>query len=217
VASIPVPITDKAEAQAHDIFNELPSGEELKKWNIYSPLEAPVGITLVNSIKYLCLQDWDKFDYAKAERVIPASKKLIAEFVLSAKQNNTGLLNIEFQDAKGTTAIRLTLDSIGELTAKAGARYKNIIKYLPDHAYKFSVTLNTDTRIYTVNIDGKNELTALFFAPVESIQRIVFKTGNTRLFPNANTSADQNYDLPQAGEQDAPAAFYIKSFTTKPF
>jgi hypothetical protein len=163
----------------------------------------------------LALQDWDPFDFAKAERIIPASKKLTAEFTVSAKDLD-GLLHIEFQDAKGATGIRLTLDT-GRLTAKAGARYKNSIKYKPGQEYKFKVTLNTDMRTYTVNIDGKNEITALFFAPLESVSRIVFKTGDTSLFPNANTPADQDFDVPRAGEEDVPAAFYIKNLITKSF
>ena len=69
----------------------------------------------------------------------------------------------------------------------------------------------------TVNVDGKDQGTNLFFAPLESIQRIVFKTGDTSLFPNANTPPEQTFDLPHAGEQDAPAAFYIRSLTTKTF
>ncbi len=51
---------------------KLPVGKELEMWNIYSPLWAPVKVedgTLV-------LKDKDPFDYAKAERIFPASKKL---------------------------------------------------------------------------------------------------------------------------------------------
>jgi len=215
VASVPVPITDKAAQQANDVFNDMAAGKELREWNINSPLWAPVSIQAINGAKQLTLQDWDPFDFAKAERIIPVSKKLIAEFTLSAKDLN-GLLHIEFQDAKGATGIRLTLDT-GRLTAKAGARNKNSIKYKPGQEYKFKVTLNTDTRMYTVNIDGKNEITALFFAPLESVSRIVFKTGDTSLFPNPNTPADQDFDVPKAGEEDVPAAFYIKNLITKAF
>lgn len=213
VASVQVPITDKAGKQANDVFNDMPAGKELNQWNINSLLWAPVSIKTINGVKQLALEDWDPFDYAKAERIIPASKKLTAAFTLSAKDLN-GQLNIEFQDAVGATGIRLTLDT-GRLTAKAGARYKNLIKYEPGHEYKFKVSLNTDTRMYTVEIDGKKELTGLFFAPLQSVQRIVFKTGNAGLTPNANTPADQDFDMPNAGEQDKPAAFYIRNLITQ--
>jgi hypothetical protein len=217
VSSIPVPITDKATTQANDDFNQLPAGKELKDWNTYSGLWTPVSIQNINGVKQLTLQDWDPFDYAKAERIIPASKRLVTAFTLSAKQNNTGMLNIEFQDAKGATGIRLTLDSTGKMIAKAGARYKNILKYEPGHEYKITVTLNTDTRMYTVNVDGKDSAMALFFAPLENVQRVVFRTGNVSTYPDANTPADQDFDVPKAGEAAAAATFYIKSFTTKSF
>jgi hypothetical protein len=34
--------------------------------------------------------------------VVPVSKKLIADFTIMAGQNNTGMLDIEFQDEKGS-------------------------------------------------------------------------------------------------------------------
>jgi len=39
-----VPVTDKADGQANDVFNNMPAGKELEKWNTYSPLWAPVGV-----------------------------------------------------------------------------------------------------------------------------------------------------------------------------
>jgi hypothetical protein len=217
VANIPVPVKDKATEQADEVFNQMKDGDELKQWNVYSPLEAPVSIKVINGERCLALQDWDKFDYARAERMVPPSKKLITEFTLNAAQTNTGLLDIEFQDAKGAAAIRLTLDSAGQVTAKAGARYKNVLKYQAGYDYKIKLTLNTDARMYTLNVDGKDVLNALFFAPVESVERIVFRTGHLRRFPTADTPADQDFDMPDAGGQDKPAAFYIKSLQTKTF
>jgi len=54
----------------------------------------------------------------------------------------------------------------------------------------------------------------LFFAPVLNVNRVVFRTGDTRRFPDADTPTDQDYDQPKAGEPVAPAAFYIKTFKT---
>ena len=52
----------------------------------------------------LTLRDFDRYDYAKAERVVPAAKRLVAEFTVIPQQNNNGNLAIEFQDEKGTAA-----------------------------------------------------------------------------------------------------------------
>jgi hypothetical protein len=114
ISSVPVPVKDKAEKHANDDFNALPEGKELTEWNIYSPLWAQVQVKKGSGgSKTLVMQDSDPFDYAKAERVIPPTKRLIAEFSIVPKQNDHGLLDIEFLDAKGTPGIRLSLDSTG--------------------------------------------------------------------------------------------------------
>lgn len=215
ISSIPVPVTEIAGAHANEVFNEMPAGKELDKWNTYSPQWAPVTIEkATDGEKCLTLKDGDPFDYAKAERVVPSSKKLLADFTIVPQQNNTGKLNIEFQDGKGTAAIRLTLDSAGRFYTKAGYRDKSIMKYEAGKLYHIVLKLNTDTRFYTVNVNGKDVLTALFFAPVLNVSRVVFRTGDIRRFPNADTPTDQDYDLPKPGEAAKTAVFYIKSFKT---
>lgn len=215
VSSIPVPLTEIEDKNVTDSFNVMPEGSELKSWNIFSPLWAPVAIEKnKEGIKGLSLKDWDRYDYAKAERVIPAAKKMMAEFTVTPAQNNTGELNVEMQDAKGTAGIRLTFDSTGELTAKAGARYKNIIKYKAGETYRIKIQLDTDARFYTVTINGKEVSKSLLFVPLESVSRIVFRTGEIRRYPNIDSPADQDFDLPKAGDPVAKAEFYIGSLTT---
>jgi hypothetical protein len=218
VSKILVPVTATATEQANEVFNELPEGKELQKWNIFSPLWAPVKVEkTANGTKVLALKDWDPFDYAKAERIIPESKKVIAEFSISAAQNHTGKMDIEFQNAEGAAAIRLTLDSTGAFVAKAGYRNKNMMKYEAGKQYQVKVTVNTAMRSYQVNVDGKNVMSGLFFQPIASVKRIVFRTGDVRRFPNADTPTDQDYDLAKAGEQVPVAAFYIQSFKTSTY
>lgn len=215
VSSIPVPITEIADSHANEVFNELPAGKELEKWNTYSSQWAPVSIDKTpDGERALTLKDSDPFDFAKAERVVPSSKKLMTDFTIIPAQNNTGMLDIEFQDEKGTAAIRLTLDSAGDFRTKSGYRNKNIIKYEAGKAYHIILKLNTNTRFYTMNINGKDVLNALFFAPVLNISRVVFRTGEIRRFPDADTPTDQDFDRPKAGEAAKPATFYIKSFKT---
>jgi len=213
VASIPVPVKDKEEKPVNDIFNQLPAGGELKQWNIYCPLWAPVQIEKIqDGTRCLSLKDRDRYDYAKAERLFPASKKLIAEFSLIPAQNDNGLLHVEFQDAKGTTAVRLIFDSDTTVKTKYSYRYYNMMNYKAGRQYDIRIELDVDSRSYNVNVNGKNEATGrIFFAPVASLERIVFRTGEIRRFPNPDTPADQDFDLPQAGEPVEQAAFYIKS------
>jgi hypothetical protein len=215
VSSIPVPVTDVADGPANEDFNALPAGHELDKWNTFSPLWAKVDIEkMSDGTKALALNDHDPFDYARAERVVPEGKRMSVDFTVVPGQNNTGMLDMEFQDAKGNAAIRLTLDSTGAFISKAGYRNKNIMKYEANKPLHITLKLNTDTRFYSINANGKDISPGLFFAPVLTIKRVVFRTGGVRRFPDADTPTDQDYDLPKAGEQAKPAVFYIKSFKT---
>lgn len=215
VAEIPVPITDQPAGQANEDFNAMADGTELKHWNYFSPLFAPVRITrMKNGKKALTLKDQDHFDYAKATRVVPSSKQLIADFTVIAGQNDHGHLDIEFQNKVGAPAVRLSMDSLGSFYTKAGYRNKEIIPYKAGKPYHIKVTLNTDNRFYTVNINGKDEMRNLFFAPVHEISRVVFRTGGVRRFPNADTPTDPMYDLKDAGKMDPEATYYITGLNT---
>ncbi|HYH54993.1 MAG TPA: six-hairpin glycosidase, partial [Anseongella sp.] len=206
VASIPVPVEGTAKVHVSEVFEEMPEGRELEKWNIYSPVLAPVGISeLEDGTRGLLLRDSDRFDYAKAERLFPPSEKLSAEFSLLPFQNDKGLLHIEFQDAKGTAAVRLILDSDSVFKTKAGYRLSGITGYEAGRQYDIKVELDAPRRYYEVFVNGKKEKAGIFFAPVHSLERIVFRTGEVRRFPNADTPTDQSYDLPDTGEPVEPA------------
>jgi len=213
VSSIPVPVNDKANQHVNDHFEKMPKGKELEMWNIYSPLWAPVKI----ENGHLVLKDKDPFDYAKVERMFPAAKKIITSFSVTPKQNDFGLLEIELQDTKGMATVRLTFDTIGTLSAKAGARYKNFMKYEADKSYDIKIKLDAFTRFYTITVNGKDVLTSLAFQPVAEVSRIVFRTGDVRRFPDVDTPADQTYDLPNAGESTREAAYSIKYLKTEGF
>ncbi|QJD97290.1 six-hairpin glycosidase [Mucilaginibacter robiniae] len=214
VSSIPVPVTDVVTENADEDFSKMPAGKELDKWNTYSLQWASVTMEKApDGGKALMLKDWDRFDYAKAERVFPEAKRLSAEFTIIPGQNNTGQLDIEFLDPKGQPAVRLTFDSTGVLKTKAGYRYKTLAKYEANQPYTIKLKLNADTRFCTIEVNGK-ATNNLFFAPVNTLKRVMFRTGDMKHFPDADTPTDQDFDLKNPGEPVKPAAFYIKSFKT---
>jgi hypothetical protein len=215
VAAIPVPVKEKADGPANDVFAAMPAGQELTQWNTNSGLWSPVQIDQApDGSRALALKDWDPFDYARAERVIPAARRVTAEFTVIPAQHDKGQLHVEFQDGRGQAAVRMVFDADGSLKAKAGYRYSNLSSYAAGQSYAVKVDLNVDTRSYVVTVNGKTIGTRIFFAPVAAIERVVFRTGEVRRFPDADTPTDQNYDLPKAGEQDPLAAYYIKSLKT---
>lgn len=216
VSSIPTPVRDKVEGQVNDNFGSLPAETALNEWNIYSPLWASVGIEKLDGTNMLALHDKDPFDYAKAERVVPAAKKMVASFTLMPRQNDHGSLQIEFQDARGYAGIRLMLDSTGSLVTKAGYRNKKLYSYKAGEKMNIRVELNTAARFYTVSVNGKVEGgNNLFFAPISDVQRISFRTGDIRRFPDADTPTDQMYDLPNAGGTDLEAIYYLQNLSVQ--
>ena len=217
VGSVPVPVTDQAPGPVNEVFNQLPAGKELDQWNYNSALWAPVGIDkMSDGTRALVLRDWDRYEYAVAERLVPASKKLVAELSVVPEQNNKGQLDIEFQDGKGIPAVRFSFDSTGAFLAKAGYRNKSLMKYSAGETYNIRVEITTGNRFYRVNVNGKDLSPGLFFAPVSEVERIVLRTGDTRRFPDADTPTDPMHEaVPGAGEPGSKASFFIKSVSAQ--
>lgn len=217
VANIPVPVMSAETSKVNDVFQDMKNGDELAKWNTHSAVWAPVSLgATTDGKKALILKDSDPFDYAKAERLIPSSKQVTIEFGVIAAQNNHGTLHIEVQDAKGNPGMRLVFGSDSLLMAKTGARFKKINAYEPGKLYDIRLELNTDTRMYKVFVNGKpeNGNLILFYNPLASMDRVMFRTGGPRNFPDPETPADNFNDIPGAGRKDKEAVFYITYLKT---
>ena len=213
VAHVPVPVQTDAHNHADGKEFMVPENtlSRLTTWNIYSPVYAPVSL----QDGWLTLSDSDPFDYARGERKIPASKELKVAFDLKAGQNDHGLLQIEFLDAQGTACSRIELCPDGTMRCKGGARYGGLGKYELNTTYHFEVVLSVSRRVAEVYINGKKAGQRMFFAPVESIERIMFRTGSERRFPDIDTPADWDGTLPNAGERDPEATFALTNFRTE--
>ena len=212
VAHIPVPV--RTEAQNHADGTEFTVGKisDLANWNLYSPKRAEVTL----SDGWLTLSDSNPFDYARVERKIPATQELTVEFDLRARQNNTGLLQIEFLDEHGTACSRIELTDEGIMRCKGGARYGGLGKYEPNHIYHVKAVLSVARRMVEVYIDDKKAGQRMFFAPVEAIERVMFRTGARRTFPDIDTPADWYGTLDNAGEDAPLAVFSIANVKTAP-
>ncbi len=212
VAHIPVPV--QTEAHNHADGTEFRVGEisDLVTWNIYSPMMAPVSL----NNGWLTLSDSDPFDYARVERKIPATKELKVAFDLKAGQNNHGLLQIEFLDAHGTACSRIELTDEGQMRCKGGARYGGLGKYEANKTYHIETILSVSKRMIEIYVDGKKAGQRMFFAPVEAIERVMFRTGSERRFPDIDTPADWDGILENAGATDPEATFAIAAFITTP-
>jgi hypothetical protein len=216
VSKIPVPVRDKVTEHVKDGFLQTEDEKELNNWNIYSPLWCKVGIEKGELFKFLALRDSDPFDYAKAERVFPRSEKIAIQFNVTSLYNDRGTLEIDVVDAKGTSCMRIIFDSTGTILTKQGYRNKSLGKFKSEEGMEIRIELNTTTRFYTVRVNDGKPVNNLCFAPVENVERIVFRTGSTRRFPDADTPTDQMYDLPDPDRRAKEAAFFIAYLKTEP-
>lgn len=214
VSRIPVPVKITPTAHANDQLEKFNKVADLGDWNIYSPLWAPVSLEKVAGKTWITLSDKDPFDYAKIERKIPATKELKISFEVQAAQIQNGILRVEFLDEKGIACSRLEFTADGVFRAKGGARFSNFMKYEANKTYTIEADLSVTNRSISISVDGKKAGTRMFFAPVAAIERIAFSTGETNAFPTPETPADQDYDLPKAGEQDPLSVFRIANFRT---
>ena len=200
VSHIPVPVRLDATTHASGSFTQYAKLADMTDWNIYSPLLAPVAL----DGQWLTLSDSDPYDYAKVERIIPNTKELQVEFDLRFDQADHGELDIEFVDDVGTVCSRIVADSTGAIRVKGGARYGTLLKkYEPGVTYHITAKLSCELHraVYIVTVPGGSaagKCTRQFDTPVESISRLVFRTGPLFKEPNTDTPADQLFDQPLA-------------------
>ena len=211
VSRIPVPVLTAATTHANTDFSLYQTLADMTDWNIYSPLWAPVAL----NGQWLTLSDKDPYDYAKVERVIPATKELKVAFDVKPMQNDHGQLNVEFLDDKGNMCARIVLDATANMKVKGGARYGGMVKnYEPGKVYHVEAMLSVDGHTGTYFVNGKKAASRMFDTPVEHITRIVFRTGDLFDYPNIETPADQTEDMPRADEEDPMATFCIANVNT---
>ena len=211
VSRIPVPVLTAATTHANTDFSQYQPLADMTDWNIYSPLWAPVAL----NGQWLTLSDKDPYDYAKVERVIPATKELKVAFDVKPMQNDHGQLNVEFLDDKGNMCARIVLDATANMKVKGGARYGGMVKnYEPGKVYHVEAMLSVDGHTGTYFVNGKKAASRMFDTPVEHITRIVFRTGDLFDYPNIETPADQTEDMPRADEEDPMATFCIANVNT---
>jgi len=217
ISRIKVPVLDREALQVNDVFSEMEMGTELDRWNIYSPFWAPVKIVQNEGNRWLTLKDKDEFDFAKATRLFPATDKPDVEFTIKTGQNDSGKLDIELQDAQNTPAIRLIFDNDGYLKYKSGYRVNNLREYEVGKEYTIRIVATAADRFYDLYLNGEKVTTRLMFAPVHELDKIVFRTGDVRRFPDADTPTDQDFDVEQTqkGKPVSEAAFYIKNLKTR--
>ncbi|WP_149915433.1 sialidase/neuraminidase family protein [Sphingobacterium cavernae] len=207
VAKVPVPVVSEVTENVDDDFSKN-AFESFNKWNIYSPLWSSVKIENGS----LVLRDSDLYDYAKAERVVPSSKRIKLSFSLIPEQVDNGQLEIEFLNSKGQAAGRLIFDQDSQIKNKAGYRNASIQAYKKGERYDFDLDIDVTTRSFQLNINGVSKGTRIFYQPISEVSRVSFRTGETRRYPDADTPTDQDFDVPNPGTPVKEACYRLLNF-----
>ena len=100
---------------------------------------------------------------------------------------------------------------------KGGARYGTLVKkYEMGVEYHIKALLSTSQHRAVYFVNGKKVSERQFDTPVETITRIVFRTGKIFTEPNNETPADQDFDMPRADELDPAAGYHIANVVSRP-
>jgi hypothetical protein len=191
---------ERADGPINDTFDNLTPGRSVTDWNTYSPRWAPVSVVDFPSAenKSLELQDKDPYDYARAIRVFPESKRAALHFKVHAAQNHAGRLEIEVTDRFGYRPVRLIFAEDGNLQILNGTEVTNLMPYQSDKWYDVGLNIDVANSRFDVSFDGKPvKMAAVFTEVVKSVERISFRTGTYRERPNfkSSTEADRSPDL----------------------
>lgn len=216
ITRVPVPVRSVATTYPDEDFSRYDRLAELEEWNIYSPRWAPVSLTRDEGRRRLTLSDRDPYDYAKVERVIPATRELTFETTLRPEQSTHGRLVIEFKNARGLACARVELTDAGTIQSKGGYRYGTAGHYEAGKELTIKVEISVSNRTSTLTVGGGKPLRRMLFAPVESVSRIMLCTGETRRFPDVDTPTDPDNDLPQPNDPCREAVYHVTRFKAYP-
>ena len=216
---VTAPLLDKETEPVDEDLSKYSHISQLDRWNIYSPLWAPVsmvqvalpGQTSSERTSVLRLADWDPYDYAKAERFFPESEVVTVEFSVIPVQNNAGSLCVELQNSENYAATRLSFDPDGRIRLKRNYKYADLGAYEPGQPYDIKLEANAHTQQVAASVNGQRPSNSTLYGQVDNFSKIVFRTGEL--------IRDLNVDLDPFGKWIAPeisvpvdhALFYVLS------
>src|SRR5262249_3293095 len=96
-----------------DTFSSVRTEADLKDWNLYMPLWAPIDVVpdpADAGRRCLRLRDEDPYDYAKAERIFAEGSRVRVRFRVMQRQLAAARLEVEVQGPRGERPMRLRFD-----------------------------------------------------------------------------------------------------------
>jgi hypothetical protein len=214
VARVPTPVSaTAASGPIREDFESAAPGTLPAGWNIYSPLWAPVRVVDSEGRRALELRDEDPADYARADRVFPATHGVKITFKVLARQSDARL-EIELLDGAGLRPVRLAFEENGRLRACHEAQWLDAGPYEAGrwHEVGLEIPAAPDADRCALLVDGKSPLPrpAFFTDPVATVERLSFRTGTYR---------QRGYggrDLPGVDAKSPAAVFLVDDVVITP-
>ena len=226
ISRIPTPVIAKTEEDIHEDFSNMQEDAWVKDWNIYSPKWAPVSISKSpdGSGKCLKLEDFDRYDYAKAERIFKEGKFVELHVKLMTLHGENGDLYIELCDGKDLQAFKIIFNCKKEIEIVHGRKKLVAMHYENNVWYDIEIVADAAKSVFDVIINGKS-LSAeqiyqgqgssmkgwYFFRPANTLEKLVFRTGAVRRNPSPDTIWGVGQDLPEAGVKCPSVTYFVKS------
>jgi hypothetical protein len=220
ISRVPVPIRHKVDKWVSDNFDRMKPGGIVTDWNIYSLKWAPVEVAEFPSAtdKSLKLGDTDPYDYARAVRVFPNSKKAVIKFDMLAKQSKNGRMEVDILSRAGARPVRIVLGEAGKIEVIDGSKVVKVGSYQADKWLSFAIAVDAGAGMFSMNISddfGGHIVTDLAFAEnAQSVERVSFRTGKYRKLGIGQRENED--DLPNAGDPVKAAVFYINNVSIVP-
>jgi hypothetical protein len=218
------PLLDRETNAVDEDLTKVTRLAELDRWNIYSPLWAPVSIQPVpvpgqaatsrERMNVLRLADWDPYDYAKAERFFPESEVVTVEFSVIPVQNNVGTLCVEVQNSKNYAATRVSFDPDGRIRLKRNYKYADLGAYEPGQKYDIKVTVNAQTQQVEASVNGGRTSRNTLYGQVDNVSKVVFRTGTVNRTVIVEADPFGEMDAPAISVPTDHAEFYLLSLKT---
>ena len=208
IAVLPVPITGTETARTFRA--DFTSGYD--SFTVYSPKWAPV--TAEDGV--LRLRDFDRYDYAKAERVLCDDAVQKITCTVLPHQDEHGELYIELQDEKGTPGVRILLRKGGELCIRQTAVVP-FYTYRANEPITLEITADCPSHRFTLSVNGSEEKEYLFMTAIDSISRFVLRTGAPRLLPTREDIPSEEVTdiLPLCDEKCVEAVYDLLAFSVE--
>ncbi len=213
VCRIPTPIKYEVNEDVNDDFENMAIEGTITDWNTYSTKWAKTRLVKEsNGNKCIQLIDEDPCDYSRAIRVFKEGTNIALSVKVKVAVIDTTQFDINITDRFGNGPIQITFDNDNFIKTTESSGMKPLMRFNIGDWYTIKINLNThNLGRYSIMINDKliaENVPALM--AVKSVERVSFRTGAYRNFPNRKTPNEvKSPPLPGADEKQNLSNYFI--------